>query len=916
MSNYSRLVNWGIQIILVGILGVTILTTRLFAGENFSPNKRKFDETTDYSSEIEKQIRQGETSTADIIVDYHPRIWLKGNWDWDAKNEEGSLAWRISHNPSMERDDPADDSQQYEFTWVARGADYAYDDPSSGSKRWYLRTISAAEAWAHTEWGFPRTLPSTSQNWNQEHTEDEYLAKAREKVLISADENLRIGYSTMGATGLLKPCVGYDWLVNKKYSDGTTPVLSAADREEIQNKIISVAEDMRNHALGSGHFFTDVEISRYCYFVAGLALYEPSGQGISASNNATAKQYLDEFDEYWVGKILPVLNEQGGTGGWHKGFDYTSGEFHYEGTIIYRIAPYLFAHYTATGQSFENSVFSTGALKYAIEFQNHMVYPNGEFGVGQDSGNRYQWIAPLFTTARRRFSSDPEQQWLGKLAGWFHNKVIPHSYTDGGSYCLMDQLMWEEKWPNPQSADELGCGTRHFAKLGWVAMRSGFTSSDDLAALFVCQRYHWSNTDLYAQNSFHIMRKGWLIEGNNNTIYIDDQYQRPISGFPAVAEGVEAYSPGSVYDVGPGIQIFESNNQYDYMFGDATTAYDNNKLEKFTRGLVWLKDSNTFMIFDRVVTKDAGIKKSWIIDPGATPQTEADRLVKITNGSGALWVKRLLPEQATETLSDSKFEVVPRQSIKEDYFLFVMQAVDAGLSKDSPEVTADEAVLITQGNKIGVSCDSWEILFSKSGTGELWINGTFVSVELNSFAASVKDNVVMLEWQTSSETNNFGFEIERSSNSVNYQKIGFVEGYGTITTPQNYRFLDKTVEQGKYYYRLKQLDADGSFEYSSSVEIFVNLPDRLNLFQNYPNPFNPSTGISYSLPCNAYVNLSICDVSGRTIKTLVQERQRAGHKTILWNGRDLYNNEVASGLYFYILNVNGSSISKKMLLIR
>jgi len=77
----------------------------------------------------------------------------------------------------MERDNPADDSQQYEFTWVARGADYAYSR-TDGASRWWLRTITAAEAMAHPEWDFPRTLPSTSQNWHQEHTEDEYLANA------------------------------------------------------------------------------------------------------------------------------------------------------------------------------------------------------------------------------------------------------------------------------------------------------------------------------------------------------------------------------------------------------------------------------------------------------------------------------------------------------------------------------------------------------------------------------------------------------------------------------------------------------------------------------------------------------------------------------------------------------------------
>ena len=827
MLKYSKIVNGGIHKSIMVLLGILTPANVLLSTETFSPTERIFSPTKDYSSPIEKQIRSGQISTVDLIVDYHPRIWLKGNWDLDAYEEEGSHAWRIAHNPPMGKSDPAEDSQQYEFTISARGADASYGVQSSDYKRWYLRLISAAEACARPEWGFPRALPSTSKRWNKEHTEDEYLAEARLKLFNVVDENLRNGYDYQGASGLIKPCVCYDWLVDRKYSDGVTPVLSDADREELQNKIIAVAKDMRNHALGSGHFFNGFDISRYCYVMAGLTLYEPSGRGISASNNTIAKQYLDEFDEYWIGKILPVLNEQGGSGGWHVGYDRISTRFFSSGAtkmFIYYIAPLLFAHYTATGQSFEESIFSTGVLKYTIEFQNHMVYPNGDVGVGEFFEHRYRWIAPMFATSRRRFSSDPEQQWLGELAGWFRNEIAPNHYVDAGSYCYMHQLMWEEKWPNPRSANELGCGTRHFAKLGWVAMRSGFTSPNDLAALFINQRYHWSEMDLYAQNSFHIMRKGWLVEGNRNTIYIDGQYQRTISGFPTIKDGIEAYSPGSVYDVGPGIQNFESTVQYDYMFGDATNAYDKNKLEKFTRGFVWIKANNTFVIFDRVVTKDAGIKKSWAIDPGATPKTKGDRLVNITNGSGALWIKRLLPEQATESMSDTRFEVLSSQSAKEDYFLHVMQAVDANFSKDSPQVVADEARLITTANRIGVEVDDWKILFDKSGTAEISVAYTDVKNE-----------------------------------------------------PKN--------------------DLD------------------FRLDQNYPNPFNPSTEITYSLPIEAHVNLTIYNVLGQKIKTLVNDVQQAGIEKVKWNGLDDNGMNVAAGVYFCKLEANDFISVKKMMLL-
>jgi hypothetical protein len=722
MKKNALWVHFGMLIALTLVLGATSSSIVSQAAVGFNAGARTFSANADYSSEIEKQIRAGQVSTADLIVDYHPRLWMKGNWDWDAHDEEGSFTWRFVHGEDMDKSHPANDQEKYEFAYTARYGDTHYyeDIGCSTFGRRFLSVLITAESVAHdSAWNFPADLVSTSMNpdYDPQHTEDELLTRAREKLLACPDESIA-HYSYVGPNGILEASVAYDWLVSRKLADGITPVLSEVDRTALQNALIATAESMREHALGNGVFFNGLDISRYTYFVAGLALYEPSGQGISPSNNAKAKQYLDEFDEYWVGKILPVLNEQGGAGGWHAGLASSAGQFYSSGSInsfIYRIAPFLFAHYTATGQSYEDSVFSTGALKYAIEFQNHMVYPNGEFGIGEDSGNRYQWIAPLFPNARRRFSSDPEQQWLGELAGWFRNEIAPNGYVDGGSYCMFDQLMWEQKWPNPQSPEELGAGTRHFSKLGWVAMRSGFTSPDDLAALFISQRYHWGEADLYAQNSFHLMRKGWLIEGNHNTLTIDGQYQRTISTFPTIAQGPEAYAPGSVYDVGPGILDFESNTTYDYMLGDATNAYEASKLSKFTRQVVYLKP-DIFVVFDKVVTTSSNIEKKWVVDPAAMPQDQGNNLITVDNGSGALWIKRLLPTSASISLSDAQIAVVPSQSGTETFFLHVMQAVDSGTG--AGQVSADDAQVTQDGDWFHVQVAGRKISFSRSGEFE------------------------------------------------------------------------------------------------------------------------------------------------------------------------------------------------------
>jgi len=191
--------------------------------------------------------------------------------------------------------------------------------------------------------------------------------------------------------------------------------------------------------------------------------------------------------------------------------------------------------------------------------------------------------------------------------------------------------------------------------------------------------------------------------------------------------------------------------------------------------------------------------------------------------------------------------------------------------------------------------------------------GQSLSVDLFLFKAFLKGDIVQLEWRTTSETNNLGFEIERSLNKVNFHRVGFVKGHGTCDMPQSYQFQDKPTKDGKYYYRLKQLDSDGSFEYSSTVEITVKLSIQFNLHQNYPNPFNPSTEISYNLLSAGDIDLSIFDLSGRHIITLVREKQSAGERIVEWNGKDENNTSVPSGIYFCRLKVGEFSVAKKML---
>jgi hypothetical protein len=193
----------------------------------------------------------------------------------------------------------------------------------------------------------------------------------------------------------------------------------------------------------------------------------------------------------------------------------------------------------------------------------------------------------------------------------------------------------------------------------------------------------------------------------------------------------------------------------------------------------------------------------------------------------------------------------------------------------------------------------------------------FIPVELVSFNASVNNNSVMLNWITASELNNSGFEIEKQIGSKQsaisnfWERIGFVEGNGTTTEINYYSFIDEEVSAGKYFYRLKQIDFDGTFEYSDIIEVEVNIPTEFSLLQNYPNPFNPSTKIDYSIPSDGFVSLTIYNTIGQEVSTLVSEQQTAGNYSIGFSGEKL-----PSGLYFYSLRSGDFSETKKMLLLK
>jgi hypothetical protein len=191
-------------------------------------------------------------------------------------------------------------------------------------------------------------------------------------------------------------------------------------------------------------------------------------------------------------------------------------------------------------------------------------------------------------------------------------------------------------------------------------------------------------------------------------------------------------------------------------------------------------------------------------------------------------------------------------------------------------------------------------------------------VEFSSITAIASANTVALQWQTATEVNNYGFEIERGSlgmkqSAVEWQKVGFVEGRGTSSSPHNYTFIDASVASGRYAYRIKQINADGSYKYTHEVEVdLASAPRAFALNQNYPNPFNPTTNIEFTVPEDGRVKLKVYNMLGEEVATLLDGTMTAGK----YHRVSFDASHFAGGVYFARLQSGGKQLMKKMLLLK
>lgn len=230
------------------------------------------------------------------------------------------------------------------------------------------------------------------------------------------------------------------------------------------------------------------------------------------------------------------------------------------------------------------------------------------------------------------------------------------------------------------------------------------------------------------------------------------------------------------------------------------------------------------------------------------------------------------------------------------------------LQSSSPAVNAGENSGVPTADLIFNN----RIANSTVDIGPYEYGSTALPVELISFTAAVLGAQIVLTWNTATETNNHGFDVERKVPHSQWKRIGFVEGHGTTNSSNEYSFVDRTLPEGPTVYRLKQIDRDGVFAYSSEVSLSSGTsPGVFEIFQNYPNPFNPSTHVQIQLPESGIVNVTVFDAAGRAVSELLNGRLAAGSHVIPFNAVHL-----SAGTYFAVVKAGGRSAAVKMMMIK
>uniref|UniRef100_A0A7C3N9R1 T9SS type A sorting domain-containing protein n=1 Tax=candidate division WOR-3 bacterium TaxID=2052148 RepID=A0A7C3N9R1_UNCW3 len=190
---------------------------------------------------------------------------------------------------------------------------------------------------------------------------------------------------------------------------------------------------------------------------------------------------------------------------------------------------------------------------------------------------------------------------------------------------------------------------------------------------------------------------------------------------------------------------------------------------------------------------------------------------------------------------------------------------------------------------------------------------TLTRVEMTEISAIADNNSITLKWSTTSELNNSKWVIERSTDGRNFENVGTLEAKNA---PSTYTFTDTKVNGGTvYYYKVSDISKSGVKTEHPVIKVVASgkpKPTTFTLTQNQPNPFKDVTIIEYAVPVKGKVTLEVYDITGKLVKTLVNEVKEVSWYTAKWDGKDNSGKNVASGVYFYKLQASGYESMMKM----
>ena len=387
---------------------------------------------------------------------------------------------------------------------------------------------------------------------------------------------------------------------------------------------------------------------------------------------------------------------------------------------------------------------------------------------------------------------------------------------------------------------------------------------------------------------------------DGNGILVDDfqnAYSNSHGIFPhrTLVENNLSYDNG-----GKGVQVYQS----DFVDVFNNTAYHNNHDQQNTG--TWRAELSLIYSHHTVWRNNIGVA-----NPGPGELLQWNRGILIAESDNTVWENNITFSGSPGDKSINLSNTPVTESDLANNMLGVNPqfmnefAQDFSLNLESPAINAgsDQIVSFIDINYQPRPRGTVDIGAFEFDDGNL-------PVELTAFNAVASGMSIELSWETASELNNAGFAIELAPEGLAFQQALFVEGKGTTNTAQSYKATLTDLAPGTYTLRLKQIDFDGTFAYSSTVEVQI-APSGYELAQSYPNPFNPQTRIEYTLPLASHVDLTVFDLLGRKIETLVSQAQPAGTHAVVFNASELPN-----GTYVYRLTAGAFSETKAMVLVK